>query len=138
MQFWKLKWKHKKWFLINQAIVIILLIVAAIIAWVVTKVELPSNVSKLRASAGWVVSFFVLVLALLNRIGALFKVRSAGFLVLFIMFLGLGSIIDVVTWTLGLMLIPLLLDDIIMRPIWLNIWYNEYDGVVKIYEQEDN
>lgn len=138
MQFWKLKWKHKKWFLINQAIVIILLIVAAIIAWVVTKVELPSNVSKLRASAGWIVSFFVLVLALLNRIGALFKVRSAGFLVLFIMFLGLGSIIDVVTWTLGLMLIPLLLDDIIMRPIWLNIWYNEYDGVVKIYEQEDN
>ena len=138
MQFWKLKWKHKKWFLVNQAIVIILLIVAAIIAWVVTKVELPSNVSKLRASAGWIVSFFVLVLALLNRIGALFKVRSAGFLVLFIMFLGLGSIIDVVTWTLGLMLIPLLLDDIIMRPIWLNIWYNEYDGVVKIYEQEDN
>lgn len=138
MQFWKLKWKHKKWFLINQAIVIILLIVAAIIAWVITKVELPSNVSKLRASAGWIVSFFVLVLALLNRIGALFKVRSAGFLVLFIMFLGLGSIIDVVTWTLGLMLIPLLLDDIIMRPIWLNIWYNEYDGVVKIYEQEDN
>lgn len=138
MQFWKLKWKHKKWFLINQAIVIILLIVAAIIAWVITKVELPSNVSKLRASAGWIVSFLVLVLALLNRIGALFKVRSAGFLVLFIMFLGLGSIIDVVTWTLGLMLIPLLLDDIIMRPIWLNIWYNEYDGVVKIYEQEDN
>lgn len=138
MQFWKLKWKHKKWFLINQAIVIILLIVAAIIAWVITKVELPSNVSKLRASAGWIVSFFVLVLALLNRIGALFKIRSAGFLVLFIMFLGLGSIIDVVTWTLGLMLIPLLLDDIIMRPIWLNIWYNQYDGVVKIYEQEDN
>lgn len=138
MQFWKLKLKHKKWFLINQAIVIILLIVAAIIAWVITKVELPSNVSKLRASAGWIVSFFVLVLALLNRIGALFKVRSAGFLVLFIMFLGLGSIIDVVTWTLGLMLIPLLLDDIIMRPIWLNIWYNEYDGVVKLYEQEDN
>lgn len=138
MQFWKLKWKHKKWFLINQAIVIILLIVAAIIAWVITKVELPSNVSKLRASAGWIVSFLVLVLALLNRIGALFKVRSAGFLVLFIMFLGLGSIIDVVTWTLGLMLIPLLLDDIIMRPIWLNIWYNQYDGVVKIYEQEDN
>lgn len=138
MQFWKLKWKHKKWFLINQAIVIILLIVAAIIAWVVTKVELPSNVSKLRASAGWIVSFFVLVLALLNRIGALFKVRSAGFLVLFIMFLGLGSIIEVVTWTLGLMLIPLLLDDIIMRPIWLNIWYNQYDGVVKLYEQEDN
>ena len=138
MQFWKLKWKHKKWFLINQAIVIILLIVAAIIAWVITKVELPSNVSKLRASAGWIVSFLVLVLALLNRIGALFKVRSAGFLVLFIMFLGLGSVIDVVTWTLGLMLIPLLLDDIIMRPIWLNIWYNQYDGVVKIYEQEDN
>lgn len=138
MQFWKLKWKHKKWFLINQAIVIILLIVAAIIAWVITKVELPSNVSKLRASAGWIVSFLVLVLALLNRIGALFKVRSAGFLVLFIMFLGLGSVIDVVTWTLGLMIIPLLLDDIIMRPIWLNIWYNQYDGVVKIYEQEDN
>lgn len=138
MQFWKLKLKHKKWFLINQAIVIILLIVAAIIAWVITKVDLPSNATKLRASAGWIVSFFVLVLALLNRIGALFKVRSAGFLVLFIMFLGLGSIIEVVTWTLGLMLIPLLLDDIIMRPIWLNIWYNEYDGVVKIYEQEDN
>ena len=138
MQFWKLKYKHKKWFLINQAIVIILLIVAAIIAWSITKVELPSNVSKLRASAGWIVSFFVLVLALLNRIGALFKIRSAGFLVLFIMFLGLGSVIDVVTWTLGLMLIPLLLDDIIMRPIWLNIWYNQYDGVVKIHEQEDN
>lgn len=134
MNFFKLKWKHKKWFLINQAIVIILLIIALIIAWKVNKVEMPTNLSKLTTNASWIISVFVLIMALLNRIGTLFKVRSAGFLILFLMFLGLDRVIDVVIWTLGLMLIPLLLDDIIMRPIWLNIWYNEYDGVVKIRE----
>lgn len=134
MSFFKLKWKHKKWFLINQSIVMVLLVSALVIAWRVNKVEMPTNLSKLTTSASWIISVFVLIMALLNRIGALFKVRSAGFLVLFLMFAGLNQVIDVVIWTLGLMLIPLLLDDIIMRPIWLNIWYNEYDGVVKIHE----
>ena len=134
MKFFKLKWKHKKWFLINQTIVIILLLAALVTSWSINKVEMPTNLSKLTANASWIISVFVLVMALLNRIGSLFKVRSAGFLILFLMFLGLNQVIDVIIWTLGLMLIPLLLDDTICRPIWLNIWYNEYDGVVKIDE----
>lgn len=132
MNFYKLKAVHKKWFIINQLFIILMLLIALIISWSVNKVELPTNTSKLVAGASFIMSLSFFALAVLNRIGNLFKVKSIGFIFIFVMFLGFKYIIDPVVWTVGLLTIPLLIDDIIFRPIWMNIWYNQYDSVVKI------
>lgn len=132
MNFYKLKAVHKKWFIINQLFIIIMLLIALIISWSVNKVELPTNTSKLVAGASFIMSLCFFALAVLNRIGNLFKVKSIGFIFIFVMFLGFKYIIDPIVWTVGLLTIPLLIDDIIFRPIWMNIWYNQYDSVVKI------
>lgn len=132
MNFYKLKPVHKKWYLINQLFIIAMLFTALAISWSVNKVILPTNTSKLVASASFMMSLGFFVLAVLNRMGSLFKVKSMGFIFIFVMFLGFKYIIDPIVWTVGLLTIPLLIDDIIFRPIWMNIWYNQYDGVVKI------
>lgn len=134
MIFWKLKWKHKKWFIINQLFIFIALLICLIISWNVNKITLPTNVEKLGSSVGFITTTLVFILAIMNRLGTLFKVKSLGFAFMYIMFLGVKFIIDPVTYTIGLMLIPLLIDDILFRPIWNNIWYNEYDGIVKVQD----
>jgi hypothetical protein len=89
--------------------------------------KLPSNESKISATFGFILVGVVLMFALLNRISILFKIRSIGFVILWSMFMLLEYIIDPLKWAFGLMMIPLLIDDMIFKPIWNNIWYNEYD-----------
>ena len=132
MIFWQLNAKHKRNFLINQAAVIIALIVCLIISWNINKIELPTNIEKLGSSLGFVTTTSVFVLAVMNRISGLFRIKSLGFAFMFLMFIGVRFIIDPVIWTVGLMTIPLFIDDIVFRPYWNNIWYNQYHGVVKI------
>lgn len=134
MTFWKLNNKHKFWFLINQIIVLIMLGIALIVSWNINKVMLPTNTERLTATGGFIVTTVLFSLAILNRVNVLFKVRSVGFAFMFIMFFAIDKIIEPLVWTTGLLLIPLLIDDIIFKSIWNNIWYNEYDGVVKIKE----
>ena len=134
MNFYKLSRRHKKWFLINQFVIVIMLVVALTISWSVNDVVLPTNASKMVSSASFVMTVIFFALAVLNRIGTLFKIKSMGFIFLFVMLLGFNYIIDPVLWTVGLLTIPLLIDDIIFKPIWHNIWYNQYDGVVMLRE----
>lgn len=132
MNFYKLSGNHKKWYIFNQVVILIMLGIALSISWSVNKVVLPTNSSKLIASTSFIMSLVFFALAVLNRVGSIFKIRSMGFIFIFVMFLGLKYIIDPVVWTVGLLTIPLLIDDMIFKPIWNNIWYNEYDGVVRI------
>ena len=108
--------------------------ISLLISWKVNNIQLPTNTEKWSAVAGFMLTTAFFVLAVLNRIGNLFKVKSMGFVFMFAMFLGMKMIIDPVVWTVGLLCIPLLIDDLIFQPIWKNIWYNEYDSVVKIKE----
>ena len=132
MIFYKLSAVHKKWFILNQALIFVLLVVALIIAWTVTDVEMPNNGARLLGGASFIMTVIFFSLAILNRIGNLFKIKSMGFVFVFVMLLGFKFVIDPVVWTVGLLTIPLLIDDIIFRPIWLNIWYNQYDQVVVV------
>jgi hypothetical protein len=127
MIFYKLSAHHKKWFIINQVVLFIALIVMFLIALNLAGLKLPSNESKISATFGFILVGIVLLFALLNRISILFKIRSIGFVILWSMFMLLEYIIDPLKWAFGLMMIPLLIDDMIFKPIWNNIWYNEYD-----------
>ncbi len=95
MIFHVLSRKHKKKFIINQLVVVLLLILSLIIAWQVNDVVLPTSADKLTASAGFVTSFGVLLFAILNRVGSLFKVRSLGFFILFLLFATIKTVLDV-------------------------------------------
>lgn len=110
----------------------LLLIIALIVSWKISDIHIPTNVGRLTAGAGFVTTTLLFALAILNRISALFKIKSVGFFFMFLMFLSIKTIIDPLVWTTGLLFIPLLIDDIVFKPIWLNIWYNQYDGVVTI------
>ena len=127
MIFYKLSTKHKKWFIINQIGLFIALFIMFLVALNVAGLKLPSNESKISATFGFILVGIVLMFALLNRISILFKIRSIGFVILWAMFMLLEYIIDPLKWAFGLMMIPLLIDDMIFKPIWNNIWYNEYD-----------
>ena len=128
MIFYKLNATHKKWYIINKLIVFIALVICLFIAINLAGVSLPTNDAKLSASLGFFLVFGVMMLAFINRIGTLFKVKSVGFFVFWLVFMSLDYIIDPLKWAFGLMMIPLLIDDMILHPIWLNIWYNNYDN----------
>lgn len=132
MIFYKLNSKHKKYFIINKSIVILALIIMFFQALSIEGISLENNVEKMGAGVGFVMITLVLVLALSNRIASVFKIKSIGFLILFLLFLGIENIISSIRLATGLMMIPLLIDDIVFRPIWLNIWYNQYDNLVRI------
>ena len=127
MIFYKLSAKHKKWFIINKIIVFLALVICLFIAVNLAELKLPTNESKLNASLGFILILGVMMLAFMNRIGALFKIKSVGFFAFWLVFMSLDYIINPLKWAFGLMMIPLLIDDMILGPIWMNIWYNEYD-----------
>lgn len=124
--FWALSSKHKKLYILNNLVLVLALVVAMIVAWMVNKVQMPTEVSKLSASSGFVTGIAVLLVALLNKAGSLFKIRSVGFLVFWIIFMMIRSVLDVMMWTTGLMAGILLFQDIILEPMWKNLWWNEY------------
>lgn len=134
MIFWKLKKKHKKWYVINQIFIIVCLAAALITAWKINKITLPTEGSKMIAGVGFISTIGIFVAAVLSRIGNLFKVKSVGFIVMWFMFLGLQYILQPMIWAIGLMLIPLLIDDMIFQSIWKNIWYNQYHDHVKVIQ----
>ena len=39
----------------------------------------------------------------------------------------LQSIMSTLIWSIGLVLIPLMIDDIILLPLWNHLWYNTYE-----------
>ena len=127
MNFYKLSPKHKKWFVFNKIIILTSLIISFILSLQIEKIEIKTNVQGLSVGVSFIISFIFLILAGFNRIGSIFKIRSIGFIFIFLFVVFLDQILGVLKWTIGLSLIPLLIDDIILLPLWNNLWYNYYD-----------
>lgn len=127
MNFYKLNPKHRKWFIINKTVIILLLIVCFFIGLNLANVSLPTVEEKLSVGFGIIFALGILMLAIFNRLNLFSKLKFMPYLVLFILSLSLKSVIDAVVWSSGLMIIPLIIDDCIFTPIWNNIWYNNYD-----------
>ena len=127
MNFYKLSPKHKRQYIITQAIVFGLILLMFIIAMNIQRISIVNNSDSVRYTFGFIMLFGVLLLASANRLKTLFKVKFIGFLTLFIIVLLLESILSTITLGLGLMLIPLAIDDLIFKPIWHHIWYNNYE-----------
>lgn len=127
MIFAKLSAKHKTAYIVSKASVGVALGAMIPISLAAANVALPTIESQISVGIGFVGVIAVFILAMLNRISALFKIKSMGFLIIFVIMLALKSSIDILVWSLGLMSIPLIIDDAIITPIWNNIWYKYYD-----------
>lgn len=76
---------------------------------------------------GAMIGLGVMAIAFMNRLKSLLKVKFFVFLVMWVLLSSLDMVMDTLIWTIGLVLIPLMIDDLIMLPIWRNIWYNNYE-----------
>ena len=82
---------------------------------------------SLSIGIGTMVALGVMAIAFMNRLKSLLKVKFFVFLVMFVLLSSLNMIMDTLLWTTCLVLIPLMLDDLILIPIWRSIWYNQYE-----------
>lgn len=127
MNFYKLSPKHKRMFIGGKVAVVIMMIIMLAVSLQVADVDLPTVQSQLSVGIGFIGVMTVFVLALVNRVNILFKIKSIGFVIMFLVLLAIREGIDIFVWSIGLMSIPLLIDDMILTPLWLNVWYKEYD-----------
>lgn len=128
MNFFKLSPKHKKMYIGGKVAIVIMMIIMLAVSLRVADVDLPTVQSQLSVGIGFIGVMTVFVLALVNRVNILFKIKSIGFVIMFLVLLAIREGIDIFVWSIGLMSIPLLIDDMILTPIWLNVWYKEYDN----------
>ncbi len=118
---------HKKVFVIHKLIVFALIILAVFSAIKITNPVIYSDTDRVSLVIGVLVGAMVGVMAMLNRIKTLFKVKFVAFLIIWLLLLCFNMIIDTLIWSIGLVLIPLSIDDLIFLPFWRNVWYNDYE-----------
>lgn len=104
--------KHKRNFIILKGLVLIGILLALFFAGQKAMVKLPTTVEKWSFGVGFASVGVIGALAYLNRLKALFKIKSAGFVILFAILLLLSVSIEALLWASGLVCIPLLIDDI--------------------------
>lgn len=128
MNFFKLSPRHKGMYVGGKVAVVLMMIIMLFVSLRVADVDLPTVQSQLSVGIGFIGVMTVFILALVNRVNILFKIKSIGFVIMFLVLLAIREGIDIFVWSIGLMSIPLLIDDMILTPIWLNVWYKEYDN----------
>lgn len=123
--FYKFNGKQKALFILTKLMVVVAVILMGILAIYMSGLELPTVESQLSFSLGVILILGLVGLAVLNRIKLLFKRASVGFLVMFLILLCFSYTIDVLLWGTGLIAIPLLIEDVIIMPLWTNFYYNK-------------
>lgn len=104
--------KHKRNFIILKGLVLLGILLALFLAGQKAMVKLPTVVEKWSFGLGFASVGVIGVLAYLNRLKALFRIKSAGFVILFLILLLLSVSMEALLWASGLVCIPLLIDDI--------------------------
>ena len=122
-----LKWRHKKWFLIQKMAIFILIGLMTYIAIFKTNPVLATRDEKMSVTMGFVVGFIVMMFVIFQWIKPIVKLKFLMFLIAWIILMSLRPIMDTLIWSIGLNVIPLAIDEIIFRPIWESLWYNEYE-----------
>lgn len=123
--------KDKRKFLILKSLVFIGIILMALLSLRVSNLKLPTLEDKLSFGIGMIIIVLVVVLAFLNRIKAIFKIKSLGFLLTFIVLLLFSKIIDTLVVGVGLISIPLLLDDLVINNYFKYINITKYWNIYK-------
>ena len=123
----KLSTQHKKAFVLYQIILFIVIALMATIAIMITDPEVIDPSDKMSLTIGVTLALSIVGLAFFNRLKSLLKIKFVAFLIAFILLFSLQMIMITLIWTIGLVLIPLMIDDLIIIPLWNNLWYNTYE-----------
>lgn len=115
-------------FIVAKVIIFILIILAALLAMHLAKVDLPKATQKVSWGTGLTLIAFIVVLAYLNRLKMLFKIKSIGFLVAFVILSLLRVGIDALWYGTGLVAIPLLIDDVFVVSYFKVLDIKKYGG----------
>jgi len=128
-RFTKLSSTHKKYFILYQLLLFVFIALMTIIAINKTDPSISTDSQKMSLSLGMgtMIGLGIMAIAFMNRLKSLLKVKFFVFLVMFVILSSLNMIMATLIWTIGLVLIPLMIDDLILLPIWRNIWYNNYE-----------
>ena len=123
----KLSTKHKRKFISYQMILFLVIAIMAGIALAITDPEVVDPSDKMSLTIGVTLVLSIVGLAFLNRLKSLLKIKFVVFLIAFVILFSLQMIMTTLIWTIGLVLIPLMIDDLIIVPLWNNLWYNIYE-----------
>lgn len=135
VMFMKYNRKDQKKFLIYKGIILVLILLMAYAAIKLSKLNLPTLKEQVSFGIGVIMIILVVVLALFNRIKSLLKIKSLGFVYAFIALLLLSFAIETLVIGVGLITIPLLIDDLLVNNYfrYLNVtkYWDYYKDVVK-------
>ena len=128
-RFSKMSRIHKRNFIIYQIVLFLMIALMTVIAVNKTDPHISTDADRMSFSIGIgaMIGLGVMAIAFMNRLKSLLKVKFFVFLVMWVLLSSLDMVMDTLIWTIGLVLIPLMIDDLIMLPIWRNIWYNNYE-----------
>ena len=126
-RFTALNAKHKKWFIIHQISLLALIGIMVYIAVLKTNPNIVESSDKISLTIGGSLGLMIFILAFFNRLKNLLKIKFIVFLITWVLLFSLQMIMTTLIWTIGLVLIPLMIDDLFLIPLWKNLWYNVYE-----------
>lgn len=118
--------KDKAKFIFSKSLIFIAIILMGYASTFFSKISLPELKHQVSFRLGFLLILTVVILAMFNRLQALFKIRSIGFLVIFLILILFKYTIDTLIISIGLITIPLLIDDIAVNPYFKYINMNKY------------
>lgn len=126
--FYKYDATDKRYFIYLKSFVFMLVLEMAFLAITKSNIALPTIENKISFGIGITGVGFVVVLAYLNRLKSLFKIRSVGFIVVAFILFFLKQAIEAMSLSFILISIPLLIDDLIINN------YFKYLNMTKYFE----
>lgn len=108
--------KDKIKFITLKIFVFILTIALGILAVKMAEVNLVTTKEKLQVGIGLSLIGILVIIALAGSLGKLIRTKSVGFIIGFIIFFLLRHVVDALVLGFGFLSIPLLLDDLVIRP----------------------
>ena len=122
-----LEWRHKKWYILQKMMIFLLIGLMTYIAIWKTNPVLATRDEKMSVTMGVVVGVIVMLLVVFQFIKSIVKLKFLMFLIAWIILMSLQPIMQTLIWSIGLNIIPLAIDEIIFKPIWESVWYNQYE-----------
>lgn len=119
-QFYKMPKGKKFGYVMSKVGVVTGIAGASVGAFFASGVQLPTMESKLSFSIGAILIVIIGIIAMLGKIKQLFKVKSIGWIVVFLITWAFSSVATLLVYTLGFVTIPLVIDDLIVSPLWNN------------------
>jgi len=125
--FSKLTSKHKKLFVLHQSLLFATIGGLTYAGIKITNPVIVSTEGQMTLTICAIVGILVGILAYSNRLKGLLKIKFVGFAIAFVLLYSLQAIMPTLIWTIGMIITPLMVDDLILLPIWKNVWYNNYE-----------